>query len=133
MKRTLLPPGWPEPKGYANGVSVEAGRLIFVAGMVGWDADEKFQSDDFVEQFRQALSNALAVLAEGGAGPEHVVRLNLYACSLDAYRRRRREIGQAYRELMGKNYPAMAFLEVSALVEPRALLEIELTAVLPEG
>jgi len=131
MREILMPPGWPAPKGYSNGVCVDAGRMIFVAGMVGWDAEQNFRSDDFVEQFRQALANSVAVLAEGGAGPEHVVRLNLYALDRREYLARRGELGHAYREVMGRNYPPMTFLEVKGLAEERARIEIEITAVLP--
>jgi enamine deaminase RidA (YjgF/YER057c/UK114 family) len=128
--RTLQPPGWPRPKGYANGIEAE-GRLVFVGGQIGWDADESFASDDFVAQTRQALRNTLAVLAEAGAGPEHVVRMTWYITDRDEYRARAREIGAAYRELMGRNYPAMAMVQVVALMEARARIEIETTAVVP--
>ena len=136
MRRTLQPPGWRKPKGYANGVVTtvaDGARMIFVAGMIGWDENCEFQSDDFVAQFQQALKNALAVLACADARPEHVVRFNLYATDIHAYRTRLAEVGKAYRALMGKNFPAMTFVAVSALVEERALLEIELTAVAPAG
>lgn len=124
---TLLPPGWPRPKGYANGIAAE-GRLVFVAGMIGWDERQRF-AGGFVAQLEQILDNTLAVLAEAGAGPEHVVRMTWFVRDLDAYRENLAEVGRAYREKMGKNYPAMAVVGVSGLVEKEALLEIESTAV----
>jgi enamine deaminase RidA (YjgF/YER057c/UK114 family) len=125
----LQPSGWRTPKGYANGIKA-CGELVFVGGMVGWDADEKFPSG-FVAQARQALANIVAVLAEGGAKPEHVTRMTWYVCDMDEYRAARRELGPAYRETMGDNFPAMALVEVRRLVEPQARLEIEATAVVP--
>lgn len=127
---TLLPEGWPRPKGYANGISAQ-GRLVFVAGMVGWDAQGVFHSDDFAAQTRQALLNVLAVLREAGAGPEHMARMTWYVTSKAEYLGALREVGQAYREVMGAHYPAMAAVEVSALMEDRAKVEIEVTAVVP--
>lgn len=127
---TLLPPGWPRPKGYANGIAA-SGRMVFTGGVVGWDAEERFTSDTMDGQFRQVLVNTLAILAEGGAGPEHVVRMTWYVTSRDAYVAALPEIGAAYRELMGRNFPAMAVVEVSALVEPAARIEIETTAMVP--
>ena len=123
----LQPAGWPEPHGYANGIRAR-GEMVFVGGMVGWDANEKFP-DGFVAQARQALENIVAVLAEGGAGPEHVVRLTWYVLDMDEYLASRKELGRAYREVMGMNFPAMALVEVRRLVEPAARLEIEATAV----
>lgn len=131
--KTLLPDGWPRPSGYSNGISVEAGRLIFVAGIVGWDENGVFQSDDLVEQFRQVLLNTRAVMAEDGAGPEHVVRMTWYITNKREYLSRLREIGAAYRDIMGRNYPAMACVEVSALMEDRAKVEIETTCVVDPG
>ena len=128
--QVLLPPGWPRPKGYANGVAV-SGRLVFVAGMVGWDAQCVFHSDDFAAQTRQALQNVLAVLREAGAGPEHMARMTWYVTNKAEYLGALREVGQAYREVMGAHYPAMAAVEVSALMEDRAKVEIEVTAVVP--
>lgn len=125
----LLPPGWERPKGYSNGVLAE-GTPVFVAGMVGWDEQGNF-SEGFVEQFRKVLENTLAVLTEAGAGPEHVVRMTWYIKGLDEYRRNIAAVGRTYRALMGKNFPAMAVIGVSDLVEPDALIEIETTAVLP--
>jgi enamine deaminase RidA (YjgF/YER057c/UK114 family) len=129
--KTLLPPGWPRPKGYANGISA-TGRLVVTAGVVGWNADEAFETDDLAGQFRQALANILAILAEGGAGPEHVVRMTCYVTDMPAYRAGLAEVGAAWRELMGRNYPAMALVGVTALVEPSAKVEIEATAMVPE-
>ena len=128
---TLLPPGWPRPRGYANGVAAR-GRLVFTAGVIGWDADEVFRQHDLLGQFRQVLRSTLAILHEAGAGPEHVVRMTWYVVDRDDYLARARELGEAWRELMGRNYPAMAVLQVAGLVERDALLEIETTAVVPE-
>ena len=128
--QTLLPPGWPRPKGYANGVAAE-GRMVFTAGVVGWDEAERFVSDTVAGQFRQVLVNTLAILGEAGADPEHVARMTWYVTDRDAYVAALPEIGAHYRELFGKNYPAMAVVEVAALVEPAALIEIETIAVLP--
>ena len=128
--RILQPAGWPRPKGYANGIEA-TGRLVIVGGQIGWDETETFQSDDFVEQVRQTLMNTLAVLAEAGAGPEHVVRMTWYITDRAEYLARGREIGAVYRELMGKNFPAMAMVQVVALMEARAKVEIETTAVVP--
>lgn len=129
--KPLLPPGWPRPKGYSNGISAK-GRLVVTAGVVGWTAEEKFEAEDLRGQFRQVLINTLAILAEDGAGPEHIVRMTWYVTDLDAYRSSLVEIGAHYRELIGRNYPAMAVIGVSALVEPKALIEIETIAVVPE-
>lgn len=129
--KALLPSGWPRPKGYANGISV-SGRMVFTAGVVGWNDEERFEAKDLVGQFRQLLANTLAILAEGDAGPEHVVRMTWYILSRDDYVAHVAEMGAVWRELMGGNYPAMAVVEVSRLVEPEALIEIETTAVVPE-
>jgi len=129
--KTLQPPGWPRPKGYANGVSAR-GRMVFTAGVVGWDEAERFVADDLAGQFRQVLKNILAILAEDGAGPEHVVRMTCYVTSRDDYVARVAEIGAAWRETMGRHYPAIAVVEVSALVEPAAKVEIEAIAVVPD-
>jgi enamine deaminase RidA (YjgF/YER057c/UK114 family) len=128
--RILQPPGWPRPRGYANGIAAE-GRLVFVAGQIGWDATETIVSDDLVEQFRQTLENTLAVLREAGAGPEHVARMTWYLTDRQDYLRRARELGEVWRALMGRHYPAMAVVEVNALIEDRAKIEIETTAVVP--
>ncbi|MDZ3831629.1 MAG: RidA family protein [Sphingopyxis sp.] len=128
----LLPPGWPRPRGYANGISA-SGRTIYTAGVVGWDSEERFVALDLAGQFRQVLINTLAILAEGGAGPEHIVRMTWYVTSRDEYLASLPAIGAAYRELVGKNFPAMAVVEVAGLVEAEAKLEIETIAVVPEG
>ncbi|MBY8821431.1 RidA family protein [Sphingomonas colocasiae] len=130
VHRTLLPPGWARPKGYANGISAQ-GRMVFTAGVVGWNSEERFVAKDLAGQFRQLLANTLAILAEDGAGPEHIVRMTWYVTSRDDYVASLPQIGEAYRELIGRNFPAMAVVEVSALVEPEALLEIETIAVVP--
>lgn len=129
--RTLLPPGWPRPKGYSNGISAE-GRLIFTAGVIGWDRSEKVVAPDLAGQLRQILSNTLAILAEDGAGPEHVVRMTWYVVDLDEYRSSLAQIGAIWREVMGRNFPAMAVVGVTGLVEPGARIEIETTAVVEE-
>ncbi|MDQ3139203.1 MAG: RidA family protein [Pseudomonadota bacterium] len=130
--QTLLPPGWPRPKGYANGIAAR-GRLIFTAGIIGWDESERIVADDLPGQFRQVLSNVLAVLAEGGAGPEHLVRMTCYVVDRDEYVASLAAIGTIWREVIGKYYPAMAVVAVSALVEPRARVEIEAIAVVPDA
>ena len=127
----LLPPGWPRPQGYSNGVAAQ-GRLIFVAGQIGWDRDNILISDNLAEQVRQTLKNTIAVLAEAGAGPEHVTRMTWYILDKQEYRACLKEIGEAYREVMGRNYPAMAMVQVTALIEDRARVEIETTAVIPD-
>ena len=131
-KQILQPPGWIRPRGYANGIAA-TGRMVFVAGQVGWTPDGVFASDDLVEQTRQALENTLAVLAVAGAGPRHIVRMTWYVTDKRAYLARTAEIGRVYRALMGDEYPAMAMVEVAGLIEDRALVEIETTAVMPEG
>jgi len=129
MKK-LQPPNWSEPKGYANGIMAR-GAFIFVGGQIGWNAAQVFESDDFIAQTRQALINIAAVLKAGGAGPEHMVRMTWYVTDRLEYSARLKELGGVYREVMGKNFPAMTCVEVSGLVEDRALIEIEVTAVLP--
>lgn len=126
----LLPPGWPRPKGYSNGIAAE-GRMVFVAGMVGWDQEGVFAGDDLVPQFRKTLENTLAVLAEAGAKPEHVVRMTWYITNRQEYIDNIAEIGAIYRDIMGKAYPAMAVVQVVALIEEKARVEIETTAVIP--
>jgi enamine deaminase RidA (YjgF/YER057c/UK114 family) len=128
----LLPPGWPRPKGYANGVAVRSGRMIFLAGHVGWDAQGRFPEGGIVPQTRQALNNILAVLAEGGAGPQDIVRMTWYVTSKRDYIAAARDIGALYRELIPNYNVAMAAVEVSALMEDAAVVEIEVTAVVPE-
>ncbi len=127
----LQPPGWASPKGYANGIAAQ-GRLVFVGGQIGWNAQQQFESDDFVAQARRALQNIVAVLAEAGAGPEHVVRMTWYVVDKREYASSLRALGSAYREVMGNHYPAMTAVQVVALIEDRARVEIEATAVLPD-
>ena len=129
--KTLHPPNWPRPKGYSNGVSAK-GRMIFTAGVVGWDQNETFPDYTLHGQFAQALRNTLAILAEDGAGPQHVVRMTCYVTDRHEYVNSRDEIGAAWKEIMGPNYPAMALVEVKGLVESAAKVEIETTAVVPE-
>ncbi|MGF1548917.1 MAG: RidA family protein [Sphingomonadaceae bacterium] len=129
--RILQPPGWPRPKGYANGIAGK-GLLVFTAGMVGWDEGGRFVGDGMAEQFAQALKNMVAVLAEAGAGPGHVARMTCYVTSRAEYLKAAREIGVAWQQVMGDHYPAMALVEVAALVEAEAKVEIEATAVVPE-
>ena len=126
----LHPAGWKAARGYANGVAA-TGRTVHLGGTVGWDAQQQFVSDDFVGQARQCLRNIVDVLAEGGAGPEHLVRMTWYITSRDEYLTHLAELGQAYREVIGRHYPAMAMVQVVALMEERAKVEIEATAVLP--
>ncbi len=129
--QTLLPPGWPRPRGYANGVTAR-GRMVFVAGMIGWDAEGVFHTDDLAGQVRQALQNVVAVLAEGGARPEHIVRMTWYVTDRKAYVAAYPEIGKAFREIIGSFNAAMTAVEVSGLIEDRAQVEIEVTAVIPD-
>lgn len=126
--RVLQPPGWPRPKGYANGVEAE-GRLVFTAGVVGWNLEEKFAAKDLVGQLRQTLLNTKAILAEAGALPEHVVRMTWYITDRSDYLANAREIGAVWREIMGKVFPCMAVVEVKSLMEADARIEIETTAV----
>jgi enamine deaminase RidA (YjgF/YER057c/UK114 family) len=130
--KRLQPPDWAAPKGYANGVAAR-GTLIFVGGQIGWNALQQFESDDFIAQTQQALANVHAVLAAGGAGPEHMVRMTWYVVDRVEYNARLRELGEAYRAVMGRHFPAMTCVEVSALIEERAKVEIEVTAVLPDA
>jgi enamine deaminase RidA (YjgF/YER057c/UK114 family) len=127
----LLPPGWPRPRGFANGVTAR-GRLVFVAGMVGCDASGRFPSDDFAEQARQALRNVVDVLATGDARPEHIVRMTWYVTDMRAYLAAAQTLGSAFRETIGRYDIAMTAVAVSALVEDRAKVEIEVTAVVPD-
>lgn len=129
--KALQPPGWPRPKGYSNGMAAH-GRMIFTAGVVGWDQQERFASDRLADQFAQALRNVLAVLACDGADASTIARLTCYVTSIDEYLESAKDIGTAWREIMGKHYPAMALVEVVRLVERRAKVEIEATAVVPE-
>jgi enamine deaminase RidA (YjgF/YER057c/UK114 family) len=129
--QVLLPPGWPRPKGYANGVTAK-GRMVFVAGMIGWDAQGVFHSDELGAQARQALQNVVEVLKEGGARPEHIVRMTWYVTDKREYVQAYPEIGKAYKELIGCYNAAMTAVEVAALIEDRAKVEIEVTAVVPD-
>ncbi len=128
--KTLLPPGWPRPKGYSNGISA-SGRLIVTAGVVGWDAQEHFVSNTLPGQFAQALRNIVTILGQDGAGPQHIVRLTCYVTSIDAYPASLEDIGASWQAIIGRHYPAMALVEVVRLVEPQAMVEIEATAVVP--
>jgi enamine deaminase RidA (YjgF/YER057c/UK114 family) len=127
----LHPRTWKQPKGFANGIAAE-GRLVFLAGQVGWNAEQIFESDDFVAQTRQALANIVALVAEAGGGPEHIVRLTWFVLDKKDYLSRLRELGDAYRAVMGKHFPAMSLVQVGALVEDKAKVEIEATAVVPK-
>ena len=129
--KTLQPAGWPRPKGYSNGISAK-GRMIFTAGIVGWDEHESFPEYTLHGQFAQALRNTLAILAEDGAGPEHVVRMTAYVIDRAEYLSSCDEIGAAWKAIMGAHYPAMALVEVKGLVETAAKIEIETTAVVPD-
>jgi len=126
----LQPEGWKAPKGYANGIVAE-GKLIILGGQIGWNAAQEFESDDFIPQFRQTLENIVALLDEAGAGPEHLVRLTWFITDRDAYLNSQREMGQVYRDVIGRNFPSMSVVQVVKLIEERALVEIEATAVLP--
>ena len=131
MLKILQPPGWAEPKGYANGVAAR-GAFVAIGGQIGWNAAQTFETDDFAAQARQALANVVAVLAEAGGRPEHIVRMTWYVVDRDEYVASLRELGRAYREVIGRHYPAMTAVEVSRLVEPRAKVEIEATAIVPD-
>ena len=126
----LQPPGWLPPKGYANGIAAR-GTQVFVGGQIGWNAQQQFESDDFIAQTRQTLQNVMAVLKEAGAGPEHMVRMTWYVIDRDEYNARLKELGAVYREVIGKHFPAMTCVAVAALMESRAKVEIEVTAVVP--
>lgn len=127
----LHPSNWKPAIGYSNGVAAK-GRMIFTGGLIGWNADAQFETDDFAGQVAQVLRNIVAVLAEGGARPEHIVRLTWYVTSKAEYLGSLKELGRAYKEIIGRHYPAMALVQVVALVEDRAKVEIEATAVIPE-
>lgn len=131
MRQMLQPPGWATPKGYANGIAAR-GTMVFVGGQIGWNGQQEFESDDFIAQTAQALRNVAAVLKEAGAGPEHMARMTWYIVDRVEYNNRLGELGGVYREVMGRNFPAMTCVEVSALVEARARVEIEVTAVIPD-
>jgi enamine deaminase RidA (YjgF/YER057c/UK114 family) len=129
--KILHPAGWPRPKGYSNGIEVR-GRQIYVAGLIGWNAEEQFEHTDLPGQFRQILLNLVAILAEAGARPEHVVRMTWYITDKQAYSLSAKAIGEVYRSIMGRAYPVMAVVQVVALMEDEALIEIEATAVVPD-
>jgi enamine deaminase RidA (YjgF/YER057c/UK114 family) len=132
MHQLLHPPDWAAAKGYANGIAVSLtanSQLIFIGGQIGWNAQQEFESDDFIAQCAQALRNILAILQQADAGPEHMTRMTWYITDCDAYNARLRELGQVYREVMGKHFPAMSCVGVARLVELRAKVEIEVTAV----
>jgi enamine deaminase RidA (YjgF/YER057c/UK114 family) len=129
--KALLPPGWPRPKGYSNGIAA-SGRFVFTGGVVGWDETERFPSGTLAGQFEQVLRNIVAILGEGGAAPEHIVRMTCYVTSIDDYLAALKDIGAAWKTVIGPHYPCMALVEVVRLVEPAAKIEIEATAVVPE-
>lgn len=131
-QRILLPPGWPRPHGYSNGIAAE-GRLVFTAGQIAWDETNVIQTDSMAGQVAQTLKNTVAVLAEAEAEPRHIVRMTWYITSRSEYFEHAKEIGRIWREIIGKHYPAMAVIEVSALIESAAKVEIETTAVVPPG
>ena len=130
--RILQPADWAPPKGYVNGIAAR-GTMIFVGGQIGWNGRQQFESDDFVTQARQALRNVLAILAEAGAGPEHITRMNWYVTDKREYVASYRALGAAYREVIGRHFPAMTAVQVTALIEDRAKVEIEVTAVVPDA
>jgi len=129
--KVLQPPGWTPPKGYANGVAAR-GTQVYVGGQIGWNGQQRFESDDFVAQARQALANIVAILAEAGARPEHIVRMTWYVVDRREYVASYRALGGVYREIIGRHFPAMTAVEVKALIEERARVEIEVTAVIPD-
>jgi enamine deaminase RidA (YjgF/YER057c/UK114 family) len=129
--QTLLPEGWAKPIGYSNAVVADGGRLVFVAGQVGWDAQQRFASEDIVPQFDQALANILAILAEAGGRPEHVARMTAYCCDKPAYMAARRELGAVWKRRMGNHYPAMSMIFVADLLDNPGKIELEATAVIP--
>ena len=129
MHKTLLPEGWAEPKGYANGI-IASGEVLYLGGQIGWNAQCEFETDDFVEQLRQTLVNIKAILAAGGAGPENMVRMTWFVTDKQAYVDNLRDIGRTYRDVLGKNFPSMSVVQVTALMEDRAQVEIEVTAVI---
>ena len=131
--QSLLPEGWAPPIGYANGIAVEAGRIVFVAGQVGWDAQQRFHSDEIAPQFDQALANIVAVLAQAGARPEHICRITAYCCDKPAYLAARRALGAIWRKHMGTHYPAMSMIFVSDLLDSPGKIELEATAVVPRA
>ena len=130
IHETVQPDGWAPPKGYANGV-VAQGRTLFIGGQIGWNADQQFETDDFIGQMTQTLENIKAILESAGAGPEHLTRLTWFVTDKAEYAAKQREVGQAYRSVLGNNFPAMSLLVVADLLEDRAKVEIEATAVIP--
>jgi enamine deaminase RidA (YjgF/YER057c/UK114 family) len=132
MMQVLQPPDWASPRGFSNGIAVKGGTNVYVAGQVGWSGTGVWEARDFASQFRQALRNVLEVLAQARGRPEHIVRLTWYVVDRGEYLASLKAVGEAYRELMGKHYPAMAVVQVSGLVESLARLEIEATAVIPD-
>lgn len=126
----LLPPGWAPPVGYANGIVVPAGRIVFIAGQVGWDDQQRFQSEELVPQFEQALKNVLTVLAQAGGAPQHICRMTAYCIDKPAYLAARRELGRVWRRLMGAHYPAMSMIFVADLLDAPGKIELEATAVI---
>ncbi|NIB40425.1 RidA family protein [Pseudomaricurvus alkylphenolicus] len=126
----IQPEGWAQPKGYSNGILAQ-GQTLYVGGQIGWDENEQFQSDDFVDQVRQTLLNTVAILEAGGARPEHITRMTWYITDKQEYLSRLKEVGAVYREVIGRNFPVMAMVQVVALMEDRAKVEIETTAVIP--
>lgn len=129
----LMPPDWAPPVGYSNGIVVPAGRIVFIAGQVGWDAQQKFQSEELAPQFEQALANILAVLAQAGGGPQHICRITAFCIDKPAYLKARPEIGRTWRRLMGAHYPAMSMIFVADLLDHPAVIELEATAVVPSA
>jgi enamine deaminase RidA (YjgF/YER057c/UK114 family) len=129
--RVLQPADWARPKGYANGIEAK-GRLVFVAGQIGWNKDGRFEHHDFAGQFEQTMRNILAVLGEAGAGPEHIVRMTWFVTDKKAYLADARRVGEIYRSVIGRNFPTMSVVQVAALIEDEALVEIEATAVMPD-
>ncbi|MDA0275252.1 MAG: RidA family protein [Proteobacteria bacterium] len=129
----LQPPGWARPKGFSNGIAVKGGTTVYIAGQIGWTGEGVWEAKDLGGQFRQTLKNTLAVLAEAGGRPEHIVRMTWYVLDKQEYLAAIKEVGAAYRELIGRHYPTMAVVQVGALVEDLARLEIETTAVVPDG
>ena len=129
--QVLLPEGWAAPVGYANGIAVDAGRIVFIAGQVGWNAQQVFESADIVPQFEQALANVIAVLAQAGGRPQHICRMTAYCCDKPAYLAARRELGAVWRRQMGAHYPAMSMIFVADLLDSPGKIELEATAVVP--
>lgn len=130
MHKVLQPDGWPRPKGYANGILAE-GKMVFTAGVIGWNEQEVFESVDLIGQFRQAITSTLEILEEAGAKPEHIVRMTWYVTDREEYSKNLKEIGAVWRELLGKVYPCIACVQVAGLIEKQAKIEIETTAVIP--